>query len=93
MDIEITMKKLHDSEIGCTLARSDGGWSVKIGPKNGFMSQAQFQTAEEGADFLDSQARKYCPEPLYSLGAVEFERRREAIQLEQEAGRMGITAL
>jgi hypothetical protein len=89
MDIEITMKQLHDSEIGCTLARLDGGWSVKIGPMNGFMSEAQFMSTEEGADFLDRQARKYCPDSLYSLGPVEFERRQEAICLEQEGGAHG----
>jgi hypothetical protein len=87
MDIKIVMKQLSDSEIGCTFASfCDGGWNVRIGPTNGFMSEANFNTPEECAEFLDHQARIHCPESVYALGKLEHGRR-EALRLAEEVGK------
>jgi hypothetical protein len=82
MDIRIVMRKLSDSFASFW----DGGWTVRIGPTNGFMSEANFHTQEECAEFLDRQARIHYSESVYSLGAMEHERR-EAVRLAEETGR------
>jgi hypothetical protein len=74
MDIEVVMQRLQASEIDCSLtAFWDGGWTVKIGdPTKNFMAEGNFRTLDEGAEFLDRQARRNCPESAYSLGKLEY---------------------
>ena len=78
MDIEIVMKKLHQSEINCSISSFwDNGWDVKLGDDmNGYAAEGNFETLDEAATFLDLQARKHFPESLYALGRIELERRR-----------------
>ena len=43
---------------------------------NGYAAEANFETLDEAATFLDVQARKHFPESDYALGPIELERRR-----------------
>jgi hypothetical protein len=65
------------SEINCAISSFwDNGWDVKLGDEmNGFVAEGNFRTLDECADFLDRQARKYCPESSYALGRMEHDRR------------------
>jgi hypothetical protein len=71
MEIEVVIQRLRASGIKCSItAIWDGGWTVKIGPTNGFMADANFTTLDECAEFLDREARIHSPESLYSLGGA-----------------------
>ena len=78
MDIEIVMKKLHESEINCSISSFwDNGGDVKLGDDmNGYAAEGNFGTLDEAATFLDIQARKHFSESVSTLGPIEHERRR-----------------
>ncbi len=81
MNIENVLRRLHDSEINCSVSSLDGGWDAKLGDQvNGFLATASFRTLEESADFLDRKAKKHYPDSSYAIGNREYERR-DGLQL------------
>lgn len=88
MDIEITMKRLYESEINCSISSFwDNGWDVKLGDEmNGFVAEGNFRTLDEAAEFLDRQARKHFAGSVYALGIVEHAKR-EAVRRKVEEGK------
>ena len=51
---------------------------------NGFVTQETCRTLDEAGAFLDCEARRHFPEPVYSLGKVEHDGRLLAMRLESK---------
>ena len=77
MDIGLVMRRLSRSEINCSLSSFwDSGWTVRLGDEvNGFASDAQFDTLEECAAYLDAKAKECFPNSVYAVGEEEHWRR------------------